>query len=93
MPPTYGVANDSRVSEEATGVPTPYTPLLGTNIEATAHGQLKSEGTASISSSVGNLCNTILGTGILAFPLVRVASCLRYSTLTRVIPRPWHLRV
>ncbi|KAF9506393.1 hypothetical protein BS47DRAFT_1378132 [Hydnum rufescens UP504] len=82
MPPTYGVANDSRASEEATGVPTPYTPLLGTNIEAAAHRQLKSEGIAGISSSVGNLCNTILGTGILAFPLAMASSGLIPGIIT-----------
>lgn len=70
MPRTYGVANDSGGPEEATGLPNAYTSLLGTNIETGAHNQLKSEGTASIASGVGNLSNTILGTGILAFPLV-----------------------
>ena len=76
MPPTYGaIINPGRQERAAPHkAESARTPLLGVPSgrpldEEYAQKGLP-EGTAGIMSSVGNLSNTILGTGVLAFPLV-----------------------
>jgi hypothetical protein len=71
---SYGVIDDGREHREGAGVEdlsTAQTPLLRHSSEESPRIYLSSsEGSAGIMSSVGNLANTILGTGVLAFPLV-----------------------
>jgi hypothetical protein len=75
--PTYGVANDHGVQETVSVDSTVQTPLLGHSVGSeSALSRSHHEEMASLTSSIGNLANTILGTGVLAFPLVR----LRFSS-------------
>lgn len=56
-------------AEEDVGI---NAPLLGSrNASVGVHNKRKREGHAHMTSAVGNLANTILGTGMLSFPLVR----------------------
>lgn len=70
--PTYGVASEGGPQENSAHDSTAHTPLLG-HAAGNEGGLQKSgerEGDAGLTSSIGNLANTILGTGVLAFPLV-----------------------
>lgn len=89
--PRYGVADDHSVQEHVAADSTAHTPLLehlsdSESVLSRSHH----EGKASLTSSVGNLANTILGTGVLAFPLVRLQPFLcimecQYLTLTQAM--------
>lgn len=72
---TYGVIGGEDHREGAGHGSTAQTPLFAREDGDTPGGVYKksSEGSAGITSSVGNLANTILGTGVLAFPLVSSA--------------------
>lgn len=74
---TYGVVDDGEHREGAGQESTAQTPLLANEGAGSSPGVFRkpADGSASITSGVGNLANTILGTGVLAFPLVSVHSC------------------
>lgn len=70
--PTYGVADDHGVQENVAIDSTAQTPLLDhSTYSESVLSTSYHEGKASLTSCIGNLANTILGTGVLAFPLVR----------------------
>lgn len=69
MPQTYGVAAESSQVDEPSVDADSSSPLLGARH---SNGQYKTpeDGVAGIPSSVSNLANTIIGSGMLTFPLV-----------------------
>ena len=72
--PTYGVAGNHSIQDTVAADSTAQTPLLGHSGDGESLlSRSLYEGKAGLVSCVGNLANTILGTGVLAFPLVRLS--------------------
>jgi hypothetical protein len=67
MPHTYGVVPTASTPEHDEREAGDRAPLLGRNATAKKDD---GEGTAGIPSGIGNLANTIIGSGMLSFPLV-----------------------
>lgn len=75
--PSYGVANESGAYENHAADSTAETPLLGHTGDDESLSKPVREGKAGLTSSIGNLANTILGTGMLATPMASKLSDLK----------------
>ncbi|KAF9454254.1 AAAP amino acid transporter, partial [Macrolepiota fuliginosa MF-IS2] len=83
MVQTYGVAPESIIEPTRSGSSEETNALLGGDRDTVVgHGTGAREGHASLSSCVSNLANTIIGSGMLTFPLAMASAGLFPGILT-----------
>ncbi|GJJ12130.1 hypothetical protein Clacol_006371 [Clathrus columnatus] len=79
---SYGVATQDYIAPDASDNTSATSPLLRTGDRERIEEHRTDGGHASIMSCVGNLCNTIMGTGMLTFPLSVASAGLLPGVLT-----------
>ncbi|KAI0064000.1 hypothetical protein BV25DRAFT_1801277 [Artomyces pyxidatus] len=84
MVQTYGVApaREEVDSNAAPGADSESSALLGGGGAAVGQGTAKREGHATLTSSVSNLANTIIGSGMLTFPLALASAGIIPGVIT-----------
>ncbi|PPQ78399.1 hypothetical protein CVT25_011622 [Psilocybe cyanescens] len=84
MVQTYGIAPDNQVEQDTHGVSDESRALLGGD-SGRVHSNKDDDGHASLVSCISNLSNTIIGSGMLTFPLAMASAGMIPGMITCVL--------